>query len=343
MYVARVLAVKNAEPQQEIRDLLGSLLERGMVQGVFLPQDSETPGAFCVVNQRPEIADFDPMSPAMMTNAAHELPFALNKCKGRLAVVLHPCEIRTVIELTKRGAIDRDRLLILGMDCAFAQAGPAPTEANAKEALRREALDCASAGMPAPAAARLACRLCERPAADVGSTDVLLGWIGLNPQEMLLVISEEETDEALGLEALTQRLATEREAVDREMALWRMTDRRKKAALALLEEFGLADAHPAVAAGYLSRCTLCGECIEACTLASDDLRAAMKQGKTVFIQALLSEAQRLASCSGCGFCQVSCPVDIPLCAIAYALGHQVQSRMHYVPGRSLEDPLPWAS
>ena len=160
---------------------------------------------------------------------------------------------------------------------------------------------------------------------------------------MLLVISEEETDEALGLEALTQRLATEREAVDREMALWRMTDRRKKAALALLEEFGLADAHPAVAAGYLSRCTLCGECIEACTLASDDLRAAMKQGKTVFIQALLSEAQRLASCSGCGFCQVSCPVDIPLCAIAYALGHQVQSRMHYVPGRSLEDPLPWAS
>lgn len=343
MYVARVIAVEGSQPQEVIRGFLGGLLDSGLADGVFIPATGEPFSGGRVATTREAMLPYDPLSPVMLANAARDLPHALGQRTGRLAVVLHPCETRTLIEMAKRGAIDRQRLLILGMDCGFAQAGPLPEDSQARDALSRQALACASAGLPAPAEARLACRLCERPAADVESADVLLGWIGLDPQEKLLVIADEEVDRAFGLEKLTGRCATEREAVDREMALWRMADRRKKSALELLEDLGLADGHPAVAAGYLSRCTLCGECLNACALASDDLRRAMQQGKTVFVQALLNEAQRLASCSGCGFCQVSCPEDIPLCAIAYAIGHQVQSRMHYTPGRSVEDPLPWVS
>jgi formate dehydrogenase (coenzyme F420) beta subunit len=343
MVVARVLTVEEAKPEAAIREFLAGLLESHAVDGLVVPGAGEGGAAFTIARDRASLRDYDPLTPRMHTNAAHDLPQALAQGQARLAAVLHPCETRTVVEMAKRGLIDRARLVILATDCGFAQAGPAPDDPQALDLVRRQALACASAGQAAPKEARLACRLCERPAADIESADVLLGWIGLDPDERLLLIADEESDERLGLAQLAQRSATEREAVDREMALWRMADRRKKAAGELLEEIGLSDGHPAVVAGYLSRCTLCGDCVEACMLASDDLRAALKQGKTVFVQALLTEAQRLASCSGCGFCQVSCPVDIPLCAIAYAVGHQVQSRMHYTPGRSVEDPLPWAS
>lgn len=343
MYVARVLPVEESSPQQAILDVLGGLLEAGHVAGVWMPGCGANGGRPRVAHTRAELAGYDPLLPSMQSNAACGLPQALPRGTGRLAVALHPCESRTLIEMAKRGVVDRSQLLVLGMDCGFT-VGEAPAQGEQQaQAMRAQALACASAGSPAPAHARMACRLCERPAADLESADVLLGWIGLDPMERLLLIADEEIDRALGLESLSQRCATEREAVDREMALWRMADRRKQAALDLLAELGLEDGHPAVAAGYLSRCTLCGECLDACALAGDDLRQAMLQGKAVFIQALLTEARRLASCSGCGFCQATCPEDIPLCAIAYAIGHQVQSRMHYTPGRSLEDPLPWAS
>ena len=342
MYVARVLSVEEARPQQAIVDLLGGLLDRGQIGAVVMPGRG-TPGGAQLAHSRHELAGYDPLHPQMASNAACGLPQALPRNGGRVAIALHPCEARTLIEMVKRGAVERDRLLVLGMDCGFAESGHLDEGVQDAEAVRRESLACASAGLPAPTQARMACRLCERPSADLESADLLLGWIGLDPAEKLLLIADEEVDQALELESLTLRCATEREAVDREMALWRMTDRRKKAALELLQELGLEDGHPAVAAGYLSRCTLCGECLKACGLVSDDLRQAMQQGKAVFIQALLTEAQRLASCSGCGFCQATCPEDIPLCAIAHAIGRQVQSRMHYTPGRSLEDPLPWVS
>jgi formate dehydrogenase subunit beta len=342
MYVARVIPVQESQPQQAILALLGGLLDAGHIAGVLMPSSGTEGGGLRLASTRDELAGYDPLSPKMLSNAACGLPQALVPSEKRVAIALHPCETRTLIEMAKRGAVERDRLLVLGMDCGFGTSGSTADGQQDPVALRVQSLACASAGLPAPAQARMACRLCERPAADLESADVLLGWIGLDPQEKLLLIADEAVDQALGLESLTQRSATEREAVDREMALWRMVDRRKKAALELLEELGLEDGHPAVAAGYLSRCTLCGECLEACALAGDDLRQAMQQGKTVFIQALLAEAQRMASCSGCGFCQANCPEGIPLCAIAYSIGHQIQSRMHYTPGRSLEDPLPWA-
>ncbi len=343
MYVARVMKVEDSQPQQAILSLLAGLLNAGHVAGVLIPAADGQGYGLRLARTRDEFGDYDPLSPRMFANAACRIPQALPSGEKPVAIALHPCETRTLIEMAKRGAVDRARLLVLGMDCGFASGGTPREEPIGTDALRAQALACASAGLPAPAEARMACRLCERPAADLEGADLLLGWIGLDPYEKVLVIADEAGDQALALESLTQRCATEREAVDREMALWRMADRRKQAATELLKELGLEDGHPTVAAGYLSRCTLCGECLRACALAGDDLREAMKQGKPAFIQALLNEAQRLASCSGCGFCQANCPEHIPLCAIAHALGQQVQSRMHYTPGRSLSDPLPWVS
>jgi formate dehydrogenase subunit beta len=46
------------------------------------------------------------------------------------------------------------------------------------------------------------------------------------------------------------------------------------------------------------------------------------------------------SCVGCGLCQESCPMNIPIFSIFRLVGSEVQKGFDYVPGKSLEDELP---
>ena len=46
------------------------------------------------------------------------------------------------------------------------------------------------------------------------------------------------------------------------------------------------------------------------------------------------------SCVGCGMCTSCCPADLPVGQVFRAIGQQVQEVFEYVPGRSVEEPLP---
>ena len=46
------------------------------------------------------------------------------------------------------------------------------------------------------------------------------------------------------------------------------------------------------------------------------------------------------SCVGCGMCTSACPADIPVGRVFRAVGEKTQAIFDYVPGRSVEDPLP---
>jgi len=46
------------------------------------------------------------------------------------------------------------------------------------------------------------------------------------------------------------------------------------------------------------------------------------------------------SCVGCGMCTSDCPAELPVGLVFRAIGQEVQEAFDYVPGRSVEDPLP---
>jgi formate dehydrogenase subunit beta len=351
MLISRVMEVQNGDTVAALRRFLGKLLEEDVAERVFAPVDLTTGQEPCsqVVPEQDGIHKVNPLLPLMMENAAEALRQAMElEPQVSFAAVLRPCEVRAVIEMAKRGRFDLSRLVIVGVDCLATYDADFYHEVNANHPddpywLMHESLRFAQKGQITPYRYRIACQLCERPAADYQAVDIMLGIIGVNAREKVLVLADERSDVRFKLHKITDRKATEREAVEREVSLWRLAERRKEATARKLEEMGLADANMGVIMGYMSKCTLCGDCVEACPLCTDELSEAFKQGKETFINAFVNHSDRLVSCAACGMCQAHCPEDIPLCAINRALSQRIQARMSYVPGRDASEPRPWSS
>jgi formate dehydrogenase subunit beta len=350
MLMSRVLEVGAAGPVAALQTFLAGLMHASGTSRLLAPVTIQ-PGVVSpvVVLQDAGLAQVNPLLPLMHANGAAALRLALQDAPGEpMVAVLRPCEVRATIELAKQGKLDLRNLILVGVDCLSTYEPAYWARGNelhpgCPDWLVGEALKLAQTGQVRTEGYRLACELCDRPSADYRAADILVGLVGVANQEHLLILADEAKDGRWGLEALTERPATERETVDREVTLWRLAERREEAAAARLESLGLADAYPGVIMGYMNKCTLCGECIDACPQWSEELRAALGRGKEAFIQTLLNATQRLASCSGCGMCQVHCGEGIPLSAIQRALSQQIQKRMHYVAGRDVHDPLPWTS
>jgi formate dehydrogenase subunit beta len=348
MLVSRVLEVDDAGPVAALQTFLSGLMQATEARRLLGPV-AERPGVVNpqLVVQGAGMARVNPLLPLMHANAAAALRSALeDKGGGPMVAVLRPCEVRAVIELAKQSKIDLKDVLLVGVDC-LSTYEPSYWEQGSllhpgrPAWLESEALHLAETGQVRTEGYRLACELCDRPSADYRAADLLIGLVGVPNQERILILADETKDARWGLQSLTDRPATERETVDREVTLWRLGERRREAAAARLEALGLADAYPGVILGYMHKCNLCGECIDACPQWSEELRGALALGKDAFIHALLTATQRLASCSGCGMCQVHCAEGIPLSAIQRSLSQQIQQRMHYVAGRDVHDPLPW--
>ncbi len=349
MIISRVLEVQDGNTVAAVRRFLGNLLEEGIAEWLLAPTEV-IPGAIpetMVMSGDQPVASINPLLPVMSGNAAIHLRDSMQSIpSGKFAAVLRPCEVRAVIEMAKLDQIDLDRLIIIGLDCLATYDEGYYNDVTASHTddphwLMHEALRFAARGQIAPFRFRQACQFCDRPAPDYSAVDILLGVIGVDARQKVLVIAHERDDAQLKLQRITDRIATERETVEREVAVWTLAQRRKQAADRKLDEMGLTGGSLAGIMGYLASCTLCGECLDACPLCSEDLKALMAQGQMGFLSALVKQSQRLVSCSACGMCQAHCPEDIPLAAISRALSEPMHQRMHYLPGRDVHEPLPW--
>ena len=347
MLVSRVLEVGEAGPVAAMQAFLAGLMQATGASRMLAPvviEDSLVSPE--VIAGGDGMARVNPLLPLMHADATTALRSAREGApeEGMIAV-LRPCEVHSAVELAKQDKLDLTNTVLVGVDClstyepAYWQRGN-ELHRGCPEWLVWQALQLAQAGQVQTEGTRLACQLCDRPAADYRAADLLIGLAGVQNQERLLVLTDEVKDGVWNLQVLTDRLATERETADREVALWRLADRRKEAAAACLASLGLADADPAAITGYLSKCTLCGDCIDACPQWTEELRSAVTRGRDAFVQGLLHATQRLAGCSECGMCQIECGEGVPLSAIQRAVGLQGQHPMRPVAGREARDPLP---
>src|SRR5574341_526184 len=208
MLISRVLEVQEGDTVGAVRRFLLRLLDEEIADHLFAPVEVAGVGYAqpILIKDRDAMHASNPLLPVMHENAALALRNALRaEPDSRIAAVLRPCEVRAVVELSKRGEIDLDNLILIGVDClATYDEGYYQDVSDAHPEdpywLMHQSLKYAHMGQIAPYRYRTACQFCERPAADYTAADILIGLIGVDSGHKMLVLANEHVDERFKLQ-----------------------------------------------------------------------------------------------------------------------------------------------
>ena len=355
MNVNRVLEVKAGDPVEAFQDFLVAFWQRNQLQAMLAPveQPDHSGVAVQVVRDPQTLSAVNPFAPLMSCNSAvAALRFIEEEEAVRLAVLLRPCELRALVELAKRdggsargakGGNGQKCVAVLAVDCL----GTLPEEEWRLLGMgqaTRQALHNAATGGLMPQSFRTACQVCDWPAPR--GADVVVGNIGVDTENCLLVISQDEqVDTRLGLGALTSGPASEYQVSRRETLVGAVAEARADMRRRLLgeadSELRFSDLGSFLA--WFANCNLCGQCLKACPLYEEELKNIFGEGhpERSPLSVLVLLSHWITSCSGCGMCEATCSHDVPLMLLISALSHRVREEMHYQAGDPAQK-LPWS-
>jgi formate dehydrogenase subunit beta len=353
----------NGDPVAATTALLRGLVEKSIVDEVLAP--AATPSGSCslvVFADTDEMSAILPWAPVMPVQAARALAkLAFTDPGAKIAAVVRPCEARAAVELIKLKQIQPENLLFVTVDCpgtcesaAFSTAGlDAVGEAN------RLATEAGQGKASAPDAApfRTSCTVCENPAAEWGGLKVQL--FGANPAQAVGLEADDEIADSL----VAAELATfGGETLDgREAVVSALKAERAKARDELFAAFDTENNGLDGLKKAFSTCIRCYNCMENCPIcyckvcifktptfdhAGDKYAgwAKRKGAQKMPSETVLFHLTRLnhmsTSCIGCGLCDTVCPMGLPVTTLFRKTAQGTQEMMDYVPGRSLDDPIP---
>jgi len=358
-----MLEVKDGRLVESINTFLRSLLERNLLDALLLPLrlPSKNMVTSALVSNSEMLKDANPLAPVMPVSTARVVSSMTKVApsKRKVGVILRPCELRALIELVKLKQASLENLVLIGIDCfgtysvtgygEFCQESSAPTE----EFLKRVKSN-------ADPHLREACQVCEYPAPL--NTDLVIGLIGMDLEKNILIQATSPEGERI-LEAMELSKSPEEERKKREVAISELialrTERRDKLfSESQSEVTGLENL-----LSIFAPCINCHNCRIACPLCYckecffdsptfeweaekylgwADKRGALRMPTDGLLFHLTRLNHMVMSCVGCGLCQEACPNNIPIFRIFRMVGEQVQRTFDYVPGRSLEEELPWS-
>jgi formate dehydrogenase (coenzyme F420) beta subunit len=354
MNVNRVLQIQDGHTVSTLQNFLAAWWKQVDLDAMLAPVETADHGIATprVITRPADLRRVNPFTPVMLSNTAPMVQdFVKDYPHSHLAVILRPCELRAMVELSKRHRVryqplstakGRERLVVIGVDCPGTYSQPQRVAGDGE--MIHVGVTYGRQESYIPHQVRQTCQMCDSPGPF--GADITIGTIGVEPEGKLLIIApDEKTDVTLLLKELTDGIATEREVVHREMMVGKLVDKRAEKRAALMKNTSFQVEEVGSILAMFARCTLCADCLDACPLYDGELSGMLGVDKNHRNHSLLAEVVRvsrwLASCSGCGMCRESCPHGVPLAQVVTALSHRIQNELHYRPGDPSQ-PLPWA-
>lgn len=271
--------------------------------------------------------------------------------KMKIAAVMRPCEIRASIELAKLKQIDLENVFLISMDCP----GALPIQNYVDNPAEGEEIfaDAVEKGDVEPM--RPTCRTCTN--FSITAPDLHIATMGVPKDNFLMIPASDKGKnlmDAMGLKSDT-------ETADWSQEVEKLTEARKSTKHKAVTEIKERTSGFANFAEVLSKCISCHNCMSVCPVcycrrcyfesdvselstAQYMARSAQKGSIRLSQDVLLFHLGRMShmtmSCVSCGSCEDACPVDIPIAQLFSAVGDDSQTLFEYVPGLSLDDPLP---
>jgi len=350
-------AVFLAEGVKEgILDFIKQALGKGCFDAVLIP--AKVPGSdafnYLLIQDESLLENAYPLPPVMSVQGAKAISTLTRHGKGkkRIAALIRPCELRATVELFKLGQVDLENIFLISIDCP----GALPLADWAKDPKKAEdAFSEILKGEPGESI-RPICQICDK-FSTTGGEDLHIGVLGAKNDSIFLIPRNPKGEailEKLGLSA-KEDISSWKQTINS------VTEKRKEKRKQFLEELKSKATGLDNLLDTFSKCINCHNCMRVCPICycqqcffdSDNMkfsfedylkRAEMMGGLRLPPETLLFHIGRMLhmslSCVSCGACEDACPTSTPVAQVFSLAGNKNQEEFGYVPGRSLDEPLP---
>ena len=340
-----------------ILDFIKRALSQGCFDAVLIAAKVRGCDSFAHLLVRDEslLKDALPICPIMPVQAAKAISSLTRHGTGkkRIAAVIRPCEVRATVELFKLGQVDLKNIILISFDCP----GALPLADWAKDPKKAEDAYSEILQKRRIRGVRPVCEICNK-FATTGEEDLHIGVLGVWADNSICLIPRNPKGkgilDCMGI-SMEEDISKWKDMIEK---LTEQRMERKKQAQQELEAkvVGLDNL-----LDTFSKCINCHNCMRVCPICycqqcffdSDNMkfafedylkRAEMIGGLRLPPETLLFHIGRMLhmslSCVSCGACEDACPVSIPVAQVFSLVGDRNQEEFGYIPGRSLDEPLP---
>ncbi len=355
------LSFQKDEMNKKASAFFKGMLANGAVDAVLVPMAQAKNGVRqTLITSADHTAQVDPFAPIAAVSGAKIASALTSRPSGRkIAMVLRPCEIRAVVELSKLKQVNLDDVLLIGMDCFGRYENTDFAKFQELGGTSESFLENAQAGKTSIADFDIvgACKICEFPTAD--NVDMRLGAIGAGSGAFFIEAVTEKGGQALEKSGLKAGAAP----AGRDESVKKLVAARTEARDKKFAEFRAEVSTFEALADKLASCVNCYNCRVACPVCyckecvfiTDTFRhtgeqfimwadqsGTLKMPNDTLFYHLTRMNHMSLFCVGCGQCTSACPNNIDLMPLFRACADKTQARFNYQAGRSVAEEQPLA-